>query len=115
MSWLFDGITVDGVGWAFIAAFFLGIMNAVVRPVLIFFTLPLTVLTLGLFIIVINGLTLWLTGWLLAGFHVHGFWTAVGGSLVLSLFSLAANSLVGDRGQIEVVEMRRGPGNRWEM
>ncbi|MEW5913792.1 MAG: phage holin family protein [Thermodesulfobacteriota bacterium] len=115
VSWLFDGIRVDGVGWAFIAALFLGIFNALVRPVLILLTLPITIVTMGLFILVINALMLWLTGALLAGFHVQGFWTAVGGALVLSIISLAANSLVGDRGRIEVIDLRRDSGNnqRW--
>ena len=116
ISWLFDGIQVDGVGWAFIAAAILGIFNAIIRPVLIVLTLPITVLTMGLFILVINALTLWLTGALLAGFHVHGFWTAVGGALILSLISLAANGLVGDRGRIEVIDLRqsRGDGGHWK-
>lgn len=112
VSWLFDGIQVDGVGWAFIAALILGIFNALVRPVLILLTLPITVVTMGLFILVINALMLWLTGALLAGFHVQGFWTAVGGALVLSLISFGVNALVGERGRIEVLDMRRDPGDR---
>jgi len=114
ISWLFSGIRVDGVGWAFVAALFLGVFNALIRPLLILLTLPITLVTMGLFILVINALMLWLTGWLLSGFHVQGFWTAVGGSLVLSIISLAANGLVGDRGQIEVIDMRRGSGDQWE-
>ena len=114
VSWLFDGIQVNGVGWAFVAALFLGIFNALVRPVLILLTLPITVVTMGLFILVINALMLWLTGSLLAGFQVHGFWTAIGGALVLSVISLAANSLVGERGNIEVIDMRRDAQGRWE-
>ncbi|MCB2227478.1 MAG: phage holin family protein [Desulfarculaceae bacterium] len=114
VSWLFDGIRVDGVGWAFVAALFLGVFNALIRPILILLTLPITVLTMGLFILVINALMLKLTGWLLAGFHVQGFWTALGGAVVLGLISLAANSLVNDRGSFEVIEMNRGQGGRWE-
>lgn len=114
VSWLFDGIQVNGVGWAFVAALFLGVFNALIRPVLILLTLPITIVTMGLFILVINALMLWLTGSLLAGFQVHGFWTAVGGALVLSIISLAANSLVGERGNIEVIEMRRGSRGQWE-
>ena len=114
VSWLFDGIQVNGVGWAFVAALFLGVFNALVRPILILLTLPITVVTMGLFILVINALMLWLTGTLLAGFQVHGFWTAVGGALVLSIISMAANSLVGDRGNIEVIDMRRGSRGQWE-
>jgi len=114
VSWLFDGIQVNGVGWAFVAALFLGVFNALVRPVLILLTLPITIVTMGLFILVINAFMLWLTGTLLAGFQVHGFWTALGGALVLSIISLAANSLVGDRGNIEVIDMRRGSRGQWE-
>lgn len=114
VSWLFDGIQVNGVGWAFVAALFLGVFNALVRPVLILLTLPITLVTMGLFILVINALMLWLTGALLAGFQVHGFWTAVGGALVLSVISLAANSLVGERGNIEVIDMRRDARGHWE-
>lgn len=114
VSWLFDGIRIDGVGWAFIAAIFLGVFNAIIRPLMILLTLPLTVLTLGFFVLVINGLMLWLTGWLLAGFHVEGFWSAFGGALVLSLISFLANGAVGDQGHLEVIEMRRSRSGRWE-
>lgn len=113
VSWLFSGIQVDGVGWAFIAALILGIFNALVRPLLIILTLPITIVTMGLFILVINALMLWLTGFLLAGFHVQGFWTAIGGALVLGAISLGANALVGDKGRIEVIEMQRGSDDNW--
>lgn len=114
ISYLFDGIQVDGVGWAFITALFLGIFNALIRPVLLVLTLPINVLTLGLFTLVINGLMLWLTGKLLAGFSVHGFWSAIGGALVLSLISMAASGLIGGKGRVEVIEMRRRHGGDWE-
>ena len=114
ISYLFDGIQVDGVGWAFITALFLGIFNALIRPVLLVLTLPINVLTLGLFTLVINGLMLWLTGKLLAGFSVHGFWSAIGGALVLSLISMAASGLIGGKGRVQVIEMRRGHGGDWE-
>ena len=114
VSWIFDGIHVDGFGWALIAALLLGILNAVIRPLLIILTLPITFLTMGLFILVVNALMLWLTGTLLAGFQVHGFWTAMGGAIILSIISMAANSFVADKGRIEVIELRRGPSGRWE-
>lgn len=114
VSWMFDGIHVNGIGWALIAAFFLGILNAVIRPLLIILTLPITFLTMGLFILVVNALMLWLTGSLLAGFQVDGFWTAMGGAIILSLISMAANSFVADKGGIEVIDLRRGPSGRWE-
>ncbi|MBI4798400.1 MAG: phage holin family protein [Desulfarculus sp.] len=113
VSYLFEGIHVAGVGWAFIAALFLGVMNALIRPVVLVLTLPINILTLGLFTLVVNGLMLWLTGSLLKGFVVEGFWPAVGGALVMSLISLAVNSLIGDQGRVEIIEMRRGSGGVW--
>lgn len=113
ISWIFDGIHVDGVGWAFVAALFLGVFNALIRPVLLVLTLPITVLTLGFFALVINGLMLWLTGKLLAGFHVDGFWTALGGSLVMSLLSMAAGSAgPGGGGRVHFYHHRSGPGGQ---
>ncbi|KIX11491.1 phage holin family protein [Dethiosulfatarculus sandiegensis] len=114
VSYLFDGIKVASVGWAFIAAIFLGIFNAMIRPVVFLLTLPINVLTMGLFTLVINGLMLFLTGKLLAGFSVEGFWSAVGGALVLSLISLFANSSVNENGRVDVVQMRRRSSGRWE-
>ena len=113
VSYLFDGIKVAGVGWAFVAALFLGVFNALIRPVLLLLTLPINVLSLGLFTLVINGLMLWLTGKLLAGFSVEGFWAAVGGALVLSLISFVVNALVNDQGRVEVIEMRRDSRGDW--
>jgi putative membrane protein len=80
-------ITVDGVMAALAAAFVLGLVNAVVRPLFVLLTLPVTVVTLGAFLLVINGLLLWLVSTLVAGFHVNGFLAAVVGSLLLSVVS----------------------------
>lgn len=113
VSYLFNGIHVDGLGWAFVAAIFLGVFNALIRPVVFILTLPINVLTMGLFTFVINGLMLWLTGKLLAGFSVEGFWTAVGGGLVMGIISLATSSLIGGQGRVQVINMRRGSGGRW--
>ena len=88
ISYLLPGvIRVDSVLAALAAAFLLGIVNIVVRPILIFLTLPFTLLTFGLFLLVINGLMLWLVAALLKGFHVNGFWGAVFGSILISLIS----------------------------
>ena len=88
ISYLLPGlIRVDGIWAALVAAFLLGIVNAVLRPILIFFTLPITVLTLGLFLLVINGLMLLLVSSLVSGFHVNGFWGAVLGSILISVVS----------------------------
>ena len=88
ISYLLPGlIRVDGIWAALVAAFLLGIVNTVLRPILIFFTLPITILTLGLFLFVINGLMLWLVSTIVKGFQVYGFWGAVLGSILISLVS----------------------------
>ena len=88
ISYLLPGVIwVEGVWAALVAAFLLGIVNAVLRPILIFFTLPITVLTFGLFLLVINGLMLLLVSSIVRGFHVNGFWGAVLGSILISLVS----------------------------
>jgi putative membrane protein len=88
ISYLFPKmIRVDGLMAALVAAFLLGIVNVIIRPILVFLTLPLTVLTLGLFLLVINGLMLWLVAALVKGFHVNGFWGAVFASLLISIVS----------------------------
>lgn len=88
ISYLFPKlIKVDGFLAALAAAFVLGVVNAMLRPVLVVLTLPVTILTLGLFLLVINGLMLWLVGKLVPGFHVYGFLGAVLGSILISLVS----------------------------
>ncbi len=86
------GIHVDGFGAALIAAFFLGLVNTLIRPLLLLFTLPVTVLTLGLFIFVINGTLFWLVGSVLRGFIVDSFWHGVLGALLYSIFTWALSS-----------------------
>ncbi len=88
IAYLFPGlIWVDGFWSALLAALLLGIVNAILRPILVFFTLPLTILTLGLFLLVINGLMLWLVSIVVSGFQVSGFWGAVLGSILISIVS----------------------------
>ncbi len=94
------GIEVKNFGAAMITAFVLGLLNAVVRPLLIILTLPVTLLTLGLFLFVINAVTFQLASSLLEGFHVHSFWDALIGSILYSLWGLvidiALERLMGD-------------------
>jgi putative membrane protein len=85
------------------AALVLGFVNAVVRPVLLVLTLPLTLLTLGLFLFVLNALCLWLTSAIVPGFEVRGFWPAFWGALVVSLVSWAANGFLSDRGRMVAI------------
>ena len=80
-------IRVDGFMAALVAAFLLGVVNAIIRPILILLTLPLTLVTLGLFLLVINGLMLWLVSTVVRGFYVSGFWGAVFGSILISIVS----------------------------
>lgn len=86
-SYLVKGITVSGPAALFLAAALLGIINAVIRPILIILTLPINILTLGLFTFFINGLMLWLVSFLIKGFIIQGFWAAFLGALVISLVS----------------------------
>ncbi|MBI4517043.1 MAG: phage holin family protein [Deltaproteobacteria bacterium] len=106
-SQLVSGIELHGAGAVFIAALVLGVLNACLRPLVLFFTLPINLLTLGLFTLVVNGLMLWLTSGVVRGFEVHGFWSAVGGALLLSLISFVLNVFVSDSGRIEYIYVER--------
>jgi putative membrane protein len=87
LPYVFPWVTVDSIKAALIAALALGLVNTLIRPLLILLTLPATLLTLGLFIFVINGLLFWWVGSFVDGFHVGGFWSAVFGAIVYSLIS----------------------------
>ncbi|MBK8569095.1 MAG: phage holin family protein [Nitrosomonadales bacterium] len=87
VAYLLPGIHVDGFISALIAALLLGLINTLLRPLLILFTLPVTVLSLGLFILVINGLLFWFAGSVLKGFEVNSFWAGMVGALLYSAFS----------------------------
>ena len=97
------GIELNSVLSALAAGLVLGVVNGIVRPILVFFTLPLTLLTLGLFLLVLNGLCLWLTAALVKGFEIHGFWAAVFGALLVSLVSWVLNAFLNDQGNIQVL------------
>lgn len=94
VAYLMPSIQVSSFGAALVAALVLGLVNAVVRPVLVLLTLPVTILTLGLFIFVLNGLLFWMVGTWLEGFHVAGFWPGVFGAILFSLVSWALSALV---------------------
>lgn len=100
-AWLVPGIRVEGNAWVVYAvmAVILGLVNAIVRPVLKFLTCPLIILTLGLFVLVINGITLWLASaiavnWFNVGFYVDGFWSAFLGALIVSVVTVILEALV---------------------
>jgi putative membrane protein len=87
-------IQVEGFGAALIAALVLGIINAVIRPILVLLTFPVTFLTLGLFLLVINALMLWLAATIVPGFKVNGFWGAFLGSILISIVSWFFSSVL---------------------
>jgi putative membrane protein len=97
------GIAVDGLLPALAAGAALALVNAVIRPILLLLTFPITLLTLGLFIFVLNGLCFWLVSTVVPGFHVAGFWPALGGALLVSVVSWVANAFVSDRGRVVVI------------
>jgi putative membrane protein len=101
------GIEVDGVLSAMAAGLLLGVVNAVVRPVLLVLTLPITLVTLGLFLLVLNGLCFWLVAAVVKGFSVAGFWPAVLGALVVSIVSWVVTVLVSDSGKMVVITRHR--------
>ncbi|MEP7329269.1 MAG: phage holin family protein [Betaproteobacteria bacterium] len=94
LPYIFQSITVDTFMTALIVAIVLGLINTLIRPVLVILTLPVTVLTLGLFIFVINGLLFWAVGSFMPGFHVGGFWSGVFGAIVYSVISWVLSSLL---------------------
>ena len=100
-AWLVPGISVDGGGWFIYAimAIILGLVNAIVRPILKLLTCPLILLTLGLFVLVINGITLWLASaiarnWFDLGFYIDGFWSALLGAAIVSVITVVLSALV---------------------
>lgn len=93
---IISGIEVKSFFAALFAALVLGIVNAFIRPIILFFTIPLNILTLGLFTLVVNGFMLQITSSVVNGFEVNGFWSAFVGALILSIISSILNALVKD-------------------
>ena len=100
-EWI-HGLSIDAPMTLVVAAVLLGIVNAFIRPLLILLTLPFTVVTLGLFLLVVNAAMLALVAWLLPGMHVAGFWAAFWGALVVSIVSWIGSMVFGPKGRIEV-------------
>ena len=105
-SRIVEGIEIYGIFPLLFAAITIGVLNAIVRPVILLLTLPLNILTLGLFTLVVNAGMLWMAAQVVRGFEVHGFWSALGGWLLMSIFTFFINFLIGDTGKIEVVRVR---------
>lgn len=106
-SELLSGLTFESPSKLVLAAVVLGVVNAVVRPLAFILTLPITVVTLGLFLLVLNAGMVGLVAWLIPGFAISGFWTAVGAALIVSLVSWAASSAIGTNGRIEIFTAQR--------
>jgi putative membrane protein len=100
-SRLVRGFHVEGTGALIVAALLLGIVNAVIRPILVILTLPITLITLGLFLLVVNGISLGLVAWLVPGVTVAGLWAAVFAALIVSVTSWITSAFVGSTGRIE--------------
>ncbi len=113
-SYMLDGIHVSGFFSALGAAAMLGILNAFFRPIALILTLPINILTLGLFTFVINAVMLKMASGVIGGFEVRGFWPAVVGALIISLVSWAVNTFISENGRVDVIDLRHKGGNRWE-
>lgn len=113
-AYLLKGIDVTGFVPALAAAAILGILNAFVRPLLLLLTLPLNILSLGLFTFAINAFLLKIASLVIEGFTVQGFWAALFGSLFISLVSALLSLLVRDDGKVGVVNLRRNRDGDWE-
>jgi len=106
-SSLLPGVDIQGTGTFVLAALLLGLVNAVVRPLVVLLTLPLTLVTLGLFLLVVNAAMFALVAKFLDGFHVAGFWSALLGWLIVSFTGTIASWYVGPRGRYEVLIIQR--------
>ena len=106
-SEILDGLVFESPAKLIVAGLMLGVVNAFVRPLAFILTLPLTVLTLGLFLLVLNAGMVSLVAWIVPGFEISGFWTAVGASLIVSLVSWAASSAIGSTGKVEIFTTKR--------
>lgn len=106
-SRLIAGVWIEGTGSFILAAFLLGLVNSFVRPLMFFLTLPLTIVTMGLFIFVLNAAMFGLVAAMLDNFHVSGFWSALFGAIIVSITSTVASWYIGPDGRFEVFVVRR--------
>lgn len=102
-----DGVSIDTPGTLILAGVLLGMVNSIVRPIAIVLTLPMTIITLGLFLLVINAGMVALVAWMLPGMHLAGFWSAFWTSVLVSLVSFVGSWFVGGKGNVEVYVKRR--------
>ena len=105
-AWV-HGVSIDGPSTLILAGILLGLVNAIVRPIAILLTLPMTIFTLGLFLLVINAGMVGLVAWMLPGMQVAGFWPAFWAGLIVSLVSIVGSWFIGPKGRVEVIVKRR--------
>jgi putative membrane protein len=105
-AWV-SGVAIDTPATLVLAGLLLGVVNAVVRPVAVLLTLPMTVLTLGFFLLIINAGMVGLVAWILPGMHVAGFWAAFWTAVIVSVVSVVGSWFVGPRGKVEIIVRRR--------
>lgn len=116
-SYLIEGIKVSGFFSAFLTAAILGILNVFFRPILLILTLPINILSLGLFTFVINALLLKMASGVISGFEVIGFWSAIFGALVISLVNWLLSSFIISQGRIErvdYIDMKKRDDDTWQ-
>jgi putative membrane protein len=130
-AYLLDGIQISGFFSAVFAAAMLGFLNAFFRPIALLLTLPINILSLGLFTFIINALMLKMASGLIPGFDVYGFWTAIFGSLLISVISWLLNSFISEQGTVtsfnvnhdskaamgdqdDTIDLEHKGDNRWE-
>ncbi|HEU5137217.1 MAG TPA: phage holin family protein [Steroidobacteraceae bacterium] len=100
---MLNGFTIDSATTLILAGLLLGVVNAIVRPFALLLSLPALIFTLGLFLLVVNAAMLGLVALVLPGFHIAGFWTAVGGAIIVSIVSWIGSWFIGPRGRVEVI------------
>jgi len=113
-AYLLDGIRVSGLFSALFAAALLGILNAFFRPIALIITLPINILTLGLFTFVINAFMLKSASAVIPGFDVHGFWTSIFGALIIGGISWLLNAFISEQGDVKYIDLKYKGNNRWE-
>jgi putative membrane protein len=104
---MLNGFKIDSPTTLILAGLLLGLVNAIVRPFALLLSLPALIFTLGLFLLVVNAAMLGLVALLLPGFHIAGFWTAVGGAIVVSIVSWVGSWFIGSRGRVEIIRPHR--------
>jgi putative membrane protein len=104
---MLNGFTIDSATTLILAGLLLGLVNAIVRPFALLLSLPALIFTLGLFLLVVNAAMLGLVAFLLPGFKIATFWTAVGGAIIVSIVSWIGSWFIGSRGRVEVIRAKR--------